>query len=136
MKRRTVLASIAVALGASGCAGSARVRHPIEGSWVITSATLSGETMPLSTFDGGVLRLDAGHYEFQNDRGDYVVLPGTREIDLHGLDGPNTGRTILAIFVLKDDTLTIAYDLSGKARPDHFESRRGTQEFLVVYRRA
>lgn len=136
MKRRAILAACcAIVLVASGCAGSERTRHPIEGTWVITSATLAGAPLPLSAFDGSKLYLDAGHYEFQSDRGDFTVFPGTRDIDLHGLDGPNAGRTILAIFALKGETLTVAYDLSGTARPTRFESAPGTRQFLVVYRR-
>jgi uncharacterized protein (TIGR03067 family) len=138
-RRLLAIASSTLAVVAlPGCVGSARVRHPIEGTWFVTSATLAGEVLPLSSFDGEVLDLDAGHYTFQKDRGEYVVLPGTQPsaIDIHGQDGPNAGRTILAIFLLAGNTLTIAYDLSGTARPARFESTAGTRQFLVRYQRA
>jgi uncharacterized protein (TIGR03067 family) len=136
MKRRSVLSVAIVAFALSACAGASRVRQPIEGDWVITSATLAGQPLPPSAISDSKLHLDAGRYEFQNDRGDYVVLQGTpAALDIHGTDGPNAGRTILAIFRLKDDTMTIVYDLSGTTRPLRFESRPGTREYMVLYRR-
>jgi len=137
MKCRAVLSVVFAVLALSACAVSSRIRQPIEGDWVITSATLAGEPLPPSAISDSKLHLDAGRYEFQNDRGDYVVLQGTPAgLDIHGTDGPNAGRTILAIFKFKDDTMTVAYDLSGTNRPMRFESRPGTREYLVLYRRA
>lgn len=139
MDRRNTLAAIGLSLAVAlaGCAG-ARVRHPIEGDWSVSSATMAGQLLPPGDFDGATLHLDGGRYAFRDDHGDYVVLPGTQPsaLDLHGLDGPNAGTTILAIFVIKDDTLTVAYDLSGTARPTRFESRPGTRQFLVRYHRS
>ena len=33
------------------------------------------------------------------------------------------------------DTLRICYDLSGKSRPAEFKTEKGTQLFLVTYKR-
>ena len=135
MNRRALLCLLAAST-ISGCAG-VRTKNPIEGTWTISSATLAGNALPITAFQDAKLRLDAGNYEFGIDRGDYVVLPDTTPaaIDTHGRDGPNAGKTILAIYDLKGEMLTVCYDLSGKARPTAFASLPGTQLFLVRYRR-
>ena len=135
-RRRFVSIAFLATCALSACAGSSGTRRPIEGTWVVASATLSGAPVPVSALGDGALHLDAGRYEFQDDRGDYVVLPGSPAgLDLHGTDGPNAGRTILAIFAIEGDTMTVAYDLSGTARPTTFASRVGTREYLVRYRK-
>ena len=136
--KRHVLSIVLAAFAMFGCASPTLVRQPIEGDWVIVSATLAGQVLPPSAIADGKLHLDANRYEFQNDRGDYVVLSATSPaaLDTHGTDGPNAGRTILAIFSIKDDTMIVAYDLSGTKRPTSFESHAGTREYVVRYRRA
>jgi uncharacterized protein (TIGR03067 family) len=56
-----------------------------------------------------------------------------KELDIVGTDGPNKGKTILAIYEQDGDTLRICYDLSGKGRPTEFKTKEGTQSFLVTY---
>jgi uncharacterized protein (TIGR03067 family) len=52
-----------------------------------------------------------------------------------GTDGPNKGKTFLAIYERDGDTLKVCYDLSGKAHPTEFKTAQGTQLFLVTYKR-
>jgi uncharacterized protein (TIGR03067 family) len=56
-------------------------------------------------------------------------------MDIVGTKGPNKGKTILAVYEIKDDTLRVCYDLSGKARPKEFKTKADTQLFLVEYKR-
>ena len=56
-------------------------------------------------------------------------------MDIKGTEGPNKGKTFLAIYELKDDKLTICYDLSGEARPTEFKTKPDTKLFLVTYER-
>lgn len=71
------------------------------------------------------------------DRGTVKLAPGAnpKELDITGTEGPNEGRTILAIYEHDGDTLRICYDLSGTGRPTAFETAEGTRLFLVTYRR-
>src|SRR5258705_388389 len=73
-----------------------------------------------------------------NDKGTYRVdaraFPAA--IDVSGIDGPNKGRQIPAIYELTGDDLTVCYDLSCEARPKSFHSPPGSKLFLVKYRRA
>ena len=56
-------------------------------------------------------------------------------LDITGVKGPNQGKTFLAIYELKGDTLKVCYDLSGKERPTEFKTKPDTQLYLVTYRR-
>ena len=56
-------------------------------------------------------------------------------MDVIGTDGPNKGKTFLAIYELEGDMLRICYDLAGKTRPTAFATEQGTKLFLVRYRR-
>jgi len=55
-------------------------------------------------------------------------------MDITGTEGPNKGKTILAIYERDGDTLRVCYDLSGKSRPSEFKTTEGTRLFLVEYK--
>jgi uncharacterized protein (TIGR03067 family) len=69
--------------------------------------------------DSGTLKLDSSK--------------SPRTMDIVGTQGPNKGMTFPAIYELKDETLRICYDLSGKERPTEFKTAKDTQLFLVTY---
>jgi len=71
------------------------------------------------------------------DQGTVKLNPAAqpKEMDITGTDGPNKGKTILAIYERDGDTLRVCYDLSGKGRPKTFKTKEGTQLFLVTYKR-
>ena len=71
------------------------------------------------------------------DRGTVKLMPSAKPkaLDITGTEGPNKGKTILAIYERKGDTLRICYELSGKGRPTEFKTEAGTQLFLVEYQR-
>ncbi len=123
---------LAVVTSATGCSHG---NPPVEGKWAIASARLGGSDLPAATFQGSLLELTAGRYTFQNDTGTFTVNPAVTPmtLDVHGMHGPNAGRTIPAIVGVKGDTMTICYDLSGAGRPTAFRSDSGTQLFLVRY---
>ena len=51
-------------------------------------------------------------------------------------NGPNRGKTLLAIYEMKDErSLRVCYDLSGAEYPKEFKAPKGTQHYLVGYRR-
>ena len=57
-------------------------------------------------------------------------------MDITGTDGPNKGKTLLAIYEQEGDTLRVCYDLSGQGRPTELRTNEGTPLFLVTYQRA
>jgi uncharacterized protein (TIGR03067 family) len=108
----------------------------LEGTWIAISAELGGASMPPAVLSTIRLVLSAGSYTLGNDRGTYRVdervTPAA--IDIAGVDGPNSGRQIPAIFELAGGVLRICHDLSCTARPTHFHSPPGSKLFLVTYR--
>ena len=71
------------------------------------------------------------------DRGTCKLNPSAKPkaLDITGTEGPNKGKTILAIYERDGDTLRVCYDLSGKSRPAEFKTTAGTHLFLVEYKR-
>jgi len=109
----------------------------IEGNWMIISAELAGQSLDESLKDARLILAD-GRYTFQNDKGEYKLSTSEKPkaMDISGKEGPNQGKTFLAIYELTGDTLKICYDLSGKTRPQEFSTKAGTRQFLVNYKRA
>jgi uncharacterized protein (TIGR03067 family) len=113
----------------------------IQGSWMPIKAELAGQPMSDAVLKMISLKLTDGKYEVsvggKPDLGTYTLDPNTKpkSITVTGTDGPNRGKTFPSIYELKDDTLRICYDLSGKQRPQEFKSVAGTKLYLVTYRR-
>lgn len=113
----------------------------LEGTWLPTTAELDGKPLP----DGGrqAMKLTiAGdkytvHVGEKTDKGtvklDAAKTP--RAMDITGTDGPNQGRTILAIYEVGKDELKVCYDLTGKDRPTEFKAPPDSKRFLVTYKR-
>lgn len=113
----------------------------LEGTWQVQHAELSGQKFPVEISKTMSLTMKEGHYiarvGTQLDKGTYTIdadaQPAT--IDILGTEGPNKGQTLLGIYGVAGNTLTVCYDLSGEARPEEFNSLAGTQFFLVTYKR-
>jgi uncharacterized protein (TIGR03067 family) len=112
----------------------------IQGTWKPQTAELGGKPYPQKVLEMMTLTLGDGTYAMkaeQLDEGTVKLMTDKtpRAMDIKGTRGPNKGKTIPAIYELKDDTLRICYDLSGKARPEEFKTETGTLKFLVIYKR-
>ena len=115
--------------------------NSMNGAWLPSAAQLAGEEFPDEVRKSIKLVIDDGKYMVtvgtNLDRGTVKLDPSKtpKELDITGTEGPNKGKTILAIYEKSGDTLRICYDLSGKARPAEFKSEKGTLQFLVTYER-
>ena len=113
----------------------------MDGTWLPSAAELGGEKFPDEIRKTMKLVLEDGKYTVtvgkNPDRGTVKVDSSKKpkELDIVGTEGPNKGKTILAIYELTDDTLRICYDLSFKARPTEFKTSKETKLFLVTYTR-
>ncbi len=113
----------------------------MQGAWLPESAELAGKEFPEQVRK--IMKL-----EIKDDKYTVTVGPnvdkGTvklkssakpKEIDIIGGEGPNKGKTFLAIYELDGDTLKICYDLGGKNRPTEFKTKENSALFLVTYKR-
>jgi uncharacterized protein (TIGR03067 family) len=121
--------------------GDAKNDGAIEGTWLPSSAELGGKEFPDEVRKTIKLVVNDDKYTVtvgaKVDRGTIKLNPSAkpRTLDITGTDGPNKGKTILAIYERNGDTLRICYDLSGKSHPTEFKTKEGTQLFLVTYKR-
>ncbi len=113
----------------------------IEGIWLPATAELGGKPFPDEVRKSIKLEIKGDRYTAtvgtEPDRGTCKLDPSAKPkaLDITGTEGPNKGKTILAIYERDGDTLRICYDLGGKGRPAEFKSTAGTRLFLVEYRR-
>ncbi len=113
----------------------------LQGRWAIVKAELAGEAMPRLVAEKTEIELSAGTYVVRfdgqiADRGTYL-LGATRVhrgLTLIGVEGPNAGRTIPAIYQLVGDRLRVCYGIDGQA-PDSFVTTPESSLYLVTYRR-
>jgi uncharacterized protein (TIGR03067 family) len=117
----------------------------IEGTWTLLTAELAGQKLPDAGVKDTKLILADGRYTYRNAIGDDIGVyklsapespEAPKAMDITGTEGPNKGKTFLAIYELTGDTLKICYDLTGKARPEQFATKAGTKHFLATYKRA
>jgi len=111
-----------------------------DGTWLASQAEMSGKKLPKKAIANLKLTLKEGEYEVVAESPDkgtvtYNKTANPKEMDIKGVEGPNKGKTFLAIYELKDDKLTICYDLSGESRPTEFKTQPNTKLFLVTYER-
>ena len=114
---------------------------PIDGIWELVRAELDGETAPELESMRVELELAHGSYivRFSGevaDRGTFE-LGGTIEAKtmlMHGLEGPNAGRTIPCIYQQVGERLRVCYGLGG-VEPTEFTTADGQQRYLATYRR-
>ncbi len=114
----------------------------IQGKWVPIKAELAGEAAPAPVLERTEFVLTADRYLVRfggevSDQGHYTLgaETGVKSLRLDGTAGPNCGRSIPALYQLAGDRLRVCYGLDGTLPPG-FATARGTQLYLVTYRRA
>ncbi len=121
--------------------GAAEDNDALEGTWLPETAELAGKKFPDEVRKGMKLVVKDDKYTVtvgkSVDKGTLKRKPSAKpkEVDIIGTDGPNQGKTFLAIYERDGDALRICYDLSGKSRPKEFKTGEGTKLFLVTYKR-
>lgn len=116
---------------------------PHDGTWKPIAAVLGGARLPDEALKAITLKLTGDKYEVTiegegTDKGTCTLDTTTtpKRMTIKGTDGPNRGKTILAIYEMKDaGSLRVCYDLSGKEFPKEFQAPKGTSLYLVGYRR-
>lgn len=119
----------------------------LNGKWTPIAAVIGGIKLPADELKKITLTLSGDTYEVavlgedHVDKGtvtrDTTTTPKRLTIKSH--EGPNKGKTFLAIYEIKTvngvDAYRVCYDLSGTAFPTEFKSVKGSQLYLAGYRR-
>ena len=113
----------------------------LDGAWLPVTALISGETLPVSELRIARLSFKGQRYQIF-DRQQRMVDGGEVRLDtaaspcamdLVGLEGPHAGRTLLAIYELAGDRLSICYDMeTGAARPRTMQPMEEEQVLVVI----
>ena len=120
------------------------MQRGLEGAWVPVAANVAGRELVVNDLRVKYLVLDAGGYSIVDrtnqivDSGEYLVddAASPQTMDIVGREGPNAGRTMLAIYQLDADRLTVCYDLDGRERPSDMQPRDDTLLLSITYTRA
>jgi uncharacterized protein (TIGR03067 family) len=140
VRKLTVALAFAISLSPAAWGREAK-DDTLEGTWLPSTAELGGQMFPDEIRKTIKLVIKDGKYTVsvgnQIDQGTVKLMPSAKPkaLDITGTKGPNKGKTILAIYERKGDTLRVCYDLSGKKRPTEFKTKAGTSLFLVAYKR-
>ena len=142
MLRLLIVASVLVVSFASvAWSGDAKGGDSLDGTWLPSSAEVGGMKIPDEVRKSIKLVIKGDQYTVTVGK---LLDKGTaksnasakpKELDITGTDGPNKGKTFLAIYERDGDTLRVCYDLSGENRPTEFKTKEGTQLFLATYKR-
>lgn len=115
-----------------------------DGVWKPKGAMLGGVLLPPPVLETITLKIEKDNYEVtvigedHSDKGtfklDETVAP--KRMTIKSESGPNKGKTFLAIYEIKGvNAMRVCYDLSGKEFPKEFKAPKGSELYLVGYRR-
>jgi uncharacterized protein (TIGR03067 family) len=140
LRKLFVAFALAFSFSSAGWGGDAK-DDTLQGTWLPSAAELGEQVFPAEVRKTITLVVKDDRYTVtvgtEVDRGTVKLYPSAtpKAMDITGTDGPNKGKTILAIYERNGDTLRVCYDLSGKKRPTEFKTEAGTRLFLVEYQR-
>ena len=115
-----------------------------EGVWKPIAAVLGGVRLEPSALKAITLKITGEKYEVivegepESDKGTCALDTSTspKRMTIKSTDGPNKGKTILAIYEMKDaGSMRVCYDMSGTDFPKEFKAPKGSQFYLAGYRR-
>jgi uncharacterized protein (TIGR03067 family) len=116
----------------------------LQGAWAPIAASVADKSLRVEDLRVRYLLLHAGEYRIVDasnhvvDRGHYRLHEqrSPPAIDIIGEAGPHAGRTMLAIYELRGDELTVCYDLERPERPASLEPHPGQPKLRITYTRA
>ena len=116
----------------------------LDGAWLPVAAYIAGEVLPVTELRIARLLIKAAGYQILDhqqqvvDRGEIRVdiAESPSSMDIVGLEGPNAGRTLRAIYEISNDLLSICYDMEGGAeRPRSMQPEEDQVLLLITYAR-
>ena len=120
------------------------VKFRFDGVWKPKGAVLGGVFLPPPALKAITLKIEKKKYEVtvdgedHSDKGTFTLDETTtpKRMTIKSNAGPNRGKTFLAIYEIKNaNAMRVCYDLSGKEFPKEFKAPKGSEHYLVGYRR-
>ena len=141
MKIRLAIVTLLFVVGTILAQDSAAESKNLNGMWIPASGEVAGTKFPPAELKTISLVIAGDKYTVTVgklvDQGIVKIDPAAKPktMDIVGTEGPNKGKTLLAIYELDKDTLRVCYDLTGKSRPKEFSTSKDRPYFLAVYER-
>lgn len=112
----------------------------LNGEWSVASMEMMGKAMPEAAIKNTRLINKDGEYlvKAESDDKGTVSVDATKtpkQMTITGTEGPNKGKTLLAIYELSGDELKVCYDLAGKEFPKAFKTEPGQLLMYAVYKK-
>jgi uncharacterized protein (TIGR03067 family) len=108
----------------------------LTGTWKPKEANLGGNKIDVMVLEMAKVVYEGDKYTLtigeKEEKGSFTLDPKKipRQMDIFPTSGDNNGKTLLAVYELGADKLTICYSLSPLVRPENFEPASNT--LLVV----
>lgn len=139
MTRNVLAVGVAVVLVAGV---SADDKKPLEGKWTVEKVTRDGK--PDDALKGATRVHTGDKYTMTPAEGSkaatvngtFTYDPTTKTIDMKPGGGRYKDKTLLGIYKIDGDKMTIAFADPGKDRPKDFEIKEGTGVTVAVYKKA
>ena len=113
----------------------------LEGFWTIVSLEVEGSQMSDGAFSGSQIVMKGSRFSTVSMGAGYggtFTIDAQAEpktMDLLFTEGPHTGMTSSAIYILDDDCLTFCLGFTGRTRPSAFVTSPGSGHVLETLRR-
>ena len=115
----------------------------LEGAWLPVAAYIAGDVLPVTELRIARLLIKSAAYQILDhqqrivDRGEIRLdtAANPAAMDIVGLEGPHAGRTLLAIYEISNDLLSICYDMEGPNRPRSMQPEEDQVLLLITYAR-
>jgi uncharacterized protein (TIGR03067 family) len=150
--RRCGLAGLALLLGGGVLADEKKTDKAeavkeewkrLNGTWKWVRAVVDGrEVAAPKPWHKETLTLKDGKYtcregKMVEEEGTAKLDPTTtpKSMDISAGTGPDKGKTILALYEVRGDTLRVCLAPPGKPRPKAFESKEGSGHVVVTHKR-
>lgn len=113
----------------------------LQTKWQAVKAQIGGQNVPMDSVKKMTFSLDGTNYEAQTpnglDKGTYKVASEgkLKTLDLTGgPESPFKDKSVLGIYELSRDTLTVCYSFNGK-RPTEIKSNEANLNVVITYKK-
>lgn len=110
----------------------------LSGKWKCTSALLGGEDFMYKNLSVEVK--NGNYYSVVNNQKESGKVQinesqNPKVMDISIKEGPNAGKTLPAIYDIKDKMLTVCYNIVGSTRPAEFTSTKENGFLLLKFQK-
>ena len=132
---------ISLSLAAAAGDAAADAKKELQGAWQPIEAKIGEGDLTKDQLAATVLTTkDDGYMVTLGDtvdQGTWKIDAGAKPktMDIMGTEGPNKGKTLLCIYEISGDSLTVAYSFNGKDRPTEFKTGGDPTRAVIKYQR-